>query len=97
VRPKTAQFGTLKLHLTDTTIKEDEHQGKVGLVIALGPLAYVDDEQTQFHGQEVKVGDWVVAKASEGWGLTLTRNQVPCRMLTEANIRMKIPSPDAVW
>ena len=97
MRPKMARYGTLSLELTDPTRKEDEYQGKVGLVIALGPMAYVDDELTQFHGQRVKVGDWVVFRPSEGWSVTLTRNQVPCRMLTEGNIRMKIPSPDMVW
>jgi uncharacterized protein YpmS len=97
VRPKTAQFGTLKLHLTDSTVKEDENQGKIGLVIGLGPMAYVDDEVTQFHDQKVEVGDWVVFRPSEGWALTLTRNQVPCRLLTEANIRMRVPRPDSVW
>src|SRR6266853_1046869 len=97
VRPKKARYGTLTLDLTDSTIKEDEHQGKIGLVIAMGPLAYEDDEQTQFHGQKVEIGDWVVFRPSEGWGITLTSNQVLCRMLTEGNIRMKINSPDDVW
>lgn len=97
VRPKKAIYGTLSFELPDDTIEEDKNQGKVGLVIALGPMAYVDDELTQFHGQSVKVGDWVVFRPSEGWGMTLTRNQVSCRMLTESNIRMKIPSPDMVW
>lgn len=96
-RPKQAQFGTLKLELADGTRDEDKHQGKVGLVIGLGPMAYQDDEQTQFHGQKVEIGDWVVFRPSEGWQMTLTENQVLCRMLTEGNIRMKIPSPDGVW
>jgi hypothetical protein len=97
IRPKTAQYGTLKLQLADQTRKEDEYQGKVGLVIAKGPLAFVDDEHVQFHGQNVEVGDWVVFRPSDGWQLTWTRNQVLCRVLTESSIRMKIPSPDAVW
>ena len=96
-RPKTAQYGTLTLDLPDATRGEDKYQGKVGLVVALGPQAYVDDEQTQFHGQKVEEGDWVVFKPSDGWQVTLTGGQVLCRVLVESQIRMKIGSPDAVW
>jgi hypothetical protein len=97
IRPKIATHGTLTLHLPDSTVKEDEYQSKTGLVLKLGPLAYKDDEQTQFHGQTVKPGDWVVYRPSDGWALTLPRNQVLCRMLTESGIRMRIPAPDLVW
>jgi hypothetical protein len=96
-RPKTARYKTLELQLPDSTRKEDEYQGKVCLVLKLGPQAYEDDERVQFHGQAVKRGDWVVIRPSEGWALTLTNNDVLCRMVTESAIRMKIPSPDAVW
>jgi hypothetical protein len=97
IPPETAKFGTLTLQRTDKERDEYKHQGKVGMVLKLGPQAYEDDEQTQFHGQEVEVGDWVVFRPTEGWQLTLTENQVLCRVLVEANIRMRIPSPDAVW
>ena len=97
VRPQKAQYKTLKLDLADSTRDEDKHQGKVGLVVKLGPQAYVDDETTQFHGQSVKVGDWVVFRTGDGWPITLTENQTLCRVLTEGGIRMKIESPDAVW
>lgn len=96
-RPETAQYKSLKLHLTDTTRKEDVHQGKVGLVVKMGPIAFKDDDQVQFHGQKVEVGDWVVYRVGDGWQLTVTNNQTPCRILTEAGIQMKISSPDAVW
>jgi co-chaperonin GroES (HSP10) len=97
VRPETAQYKTLTLQLSDKTRDEDKHQGKVGLVVKMGPQAYVDDELTQFHGQNVKVGDWVVFRTGDGWPITLTENQTLCRVLTESGIRMKIDSPDAVW
>jgi hypothetical protein len=85
------------IHLPDKVQDEDKYQGKVGLVLKKGPQAFVDDENVQFHGQNVDVGDWVVIRPSDGWSLTLTQNQVLCRMVTESAIRMKIPSPDAVW
>lgn len=97
MRPKMAKFGTLELQLADATRKEDEYQGKVGLVLKLGPRAYVDDELFQFHGQKVDVGDWVVYRPSDGWQLTMVEGGVLCRMLVESSIKMRIPSPDAVW
>src|SRR5215475_13835609 len=60
VRPEKARHGTLELHLSDQTRKEDEYQGKVGLVVKMGPRAYVDDDNFSFNGQKVEVGDWVV-------------------------------------
>ena len=97
LRPKKARFGTLQLDLADSTLKEDEYQGKVGLVLKLGPRAYQDDESFQFHGQKVDPGDWVVYRPSDGWALTIVDGSVLCRMLVESSIRMRIPSPDAVW
>jgi co-chaperonin GroES (HSP10) len=94
-RPKMAKFKSMTLAMPDSD--EDKYQGKVGLVLKLGPMAYKDDDAVQFHGQDVKVGDWVVYRPSDGWALTLVENQVDCRMLVEASIRMKISSPDAVW
>lgn len=96
-RPKTARYKSLTLQLADQTLKEDDYQGKVGLVVAMGPMAFVDDDRTNFYGQKVEIGDWVVIRPSDGWGLTLTGNEVLCRIVTEGAIRMKIPSPDAVW
>src|SRR5258708_12336646 len=97
MRPKTARYKSMTLQLADETRKEDEYQGKVGLVLKKGPMAFVDDDHVQFHAHKVKVGDWIVIRPSEGWLLTLTQNGVLCRMVTESAIRMKIPSPDAVW
>jgi hypothetical protein len=97
IRPRKAKHGTLDLVLPDSVVKEDEYQGKVGLVLKLGPRAYQDDESFQFHGQKVDVGDWVVYRPSDGWALTIVEGGQLCRMLVESSIRMKIPSPDAIW
>ncbi len=81
---------------------EDRYQGKVGLVIGKGLLAFVDDERTKFHGQDVGIGDWVIFRASDGWPITLVRgprtdDQVLCRILVESDIRARISQPDSVW
>jgi hypothetical protein len=100
-RPTEAQYGTMKIHLADKTKEEDRYQGKVGLVIKMGPLAFVDDDDVKFQEHDkCKVGDWIVFRASDGWQLTLTgdgSNAQLCRVFVEADIKAVITSPDQVW
>lgn len=91
-RPEKTASG---IYLSDVTRKEDEYQGKVGLVIKKGPLAFVDDDKTSFNGQDVGLDEWVVFRASDGWALNV--NGVLCRMLQDVQIRLVVPSPDVVY
>jgi co-chaperonin GroES (HSP10) len=91
-RPEQTAGGIL---LTDTTRKEDEYQGKVGLVLKKGPLAFVDDDKISFHGQNVNEGDWIAFRVSDGWSLEI--NGTYCRILQDTQIRLSIPSPDVVF
>lgn len=47
------------LFLAEQTRREDEYQGRVGLVLALGPDAYADGAKFQ-NGAWCKPGDWIV-------------------------------------
>ena len=91
-RPEKTAGGII---LHNDTRKEDEYQGKVGLVLKKGPLAYVDDEKTSFGGQNIDVGEWTVFRSSDGW--TLQINGVLCRMLQDVQIKMAVPKPDIVF
>ena len=99
-RPEKTRSGII---LADTTRDEDRFQGKVFLVLKLGPTAYLDDEGNKF--RNIKEGDWVVARASDGWAVTLnsavgvtTRDAaIDCRIITDINIRMRVESPDAIY
>lgn len=96
VRPKEVQLkGGKVLHLADQTIKEDEWQGKAGMVVLKGPQAFVSDESYDFKGQDVKPGEWVSIWVSDGRKVMV--NGVLCRMVEDRHIRMKIPSPDSVF
>lgn len=87
------------LFLTNTISDDDREeftwQGKAALLVAMGPQAYVDDENTKFYGAAVKVGDWVWSRPSDG--LSCEINEVPCRVLTERDIVGVLPHPDMVW
>lgn len=96
-RPKEKIIeGTDKvIHLADQTIKEDEYQGKAGLVLKKGPLAFVSDDNFDFKGQDVKPGDWVAIWVSDGRKIMI--NGQLCRMVEDRHIRLKIPAPDSVF
>lgn len=91
-RPEKTKGGII---LTDNTRKEDDYQGKVGLVLKLGPQAYQSDSEVDFGTQKVSVGDWVVFRPGDGWQLRVGDQN--CRMLIDASIKMKITKPDLVY
>lgn len=92
IRPERTKSG---LYLADKTRDEDRFQGKTGLVLKKGPLAFVDDDHNKFHGQNVTENEWVFFRVSDGFPVVV--NGVLCRMLEEVHIRGKIPSPDVVY
>lgn len=92
VRPEVTKGGIIRPH---ENIEEDEHQGKVGLVVKVGPTAFLTTEDDDFKGQSVSVGDWVVYRIGDGWQLTL--RDTACRILTDRTVRMVIPKPEDVF
>ena len=91
-RPKVTKSG---IHLADVTRKEDQYQGKAGLILKKGPSAFVDDENYSFRGQNVAVGDWVAIFVSDGRSIVV--NGQLCRIVDDQHIRLKIPAPDVVF
>lgn len=70
-------------------------QGKCGVCVAMGPMAYQDDDTVKFHGQKIEVGDWVWFRASDGMGCDL--GETFCRLFdSERYIIGKLPHPDMV-
>src|ERR1700692_2403204 len=55
VRPETTAGGIIR---PNQNVDEDEYQGKVGLVVKVGPTAFLDTPEEDFQGQNVSVGDW---------------------------------------
>jgi co-chaperonin GroES (HSP10) len=91
-RPEQTASG---LYLADKSRDEDIYQGKVGLVVKKGPLAFQDDENVKFNGQNVEVGDWIVFRPSDGWQWNV--NKTECRMLRDVDVKARIAAPDSVW
>lgn len=80
-----------RLYRSGETLDEALWQGKVGLVVAKGKMAFVDDEYRKFHGQNVDIGDWVYFDRIDGRQLTI--NRVHCRKLKDVEVigRVKVP------
>lgn len=92
VRPAKTKGG---IFMPDKVVEEDRWQGNVGLVIAVGPGAFVDDAVAKFHGQTVKPGDWVMYQAADG--ISMNINEVPCRLFQDTRILMKVTDPEIYY
>lgn len=92
IRPEKTAGGIIR---PQTNVGEDEFQGKVGLVLKLGPMAYQDDEETQFQGEKVEEGEWAVYKVGEAWSVNI--NGYPCRLVKDSSIRMVVDDPSIVF
>lgn len=87
--------------LPDKTLTENRFQGKVGLVVKLGPGAFIDDPTNGafFHGVSVQEGDWVFFRASDGMELfSVDRTGgVPCRVFRDIDIKGRVSDPAMLW
>ena len=90
-RPKVTAGG---IHLTDNYRDEDRTQGKVALIVKMGPQAFKDDTG-RWKFADVKLHDWVYFRASDGWAITI--NKKLCRIVDDVDIRGRIQGPDQVW
>jgi co-chaperonin GroES (HSP10) len=99
-RPEKTKSGIL---MPEKYRDEDIYQGKVGMVLRLGPTAFVDDDGKIF--RDIKPGDWVVFRPSDGWQVTLNTlrgnyskdDTVDCRVVSDVSIRMRVTHPDSIW
>ncbi len=82
------------IHRTDESLAEDVWQGKVGLVLKLGPNAFVDDNEASFYDQRVEPGDWCVFKVGDAWQLTI--GDWPCRLVRDSSIKLKVKDPSII-
>jgi co-chaperonin GroES (HSP10) len=92
VRPEKTAGGII---MTERTRDEDSFQGKCGLVIALGPLAFKDDENHAWGDLKPKVGDWVLTNIGDTRRLQVGQN--PCRFVEDVHVQCIVDEPDSVW
>ena len=92
MRPEKTASGII---LADSSRDEDIYQGKAGLVLKKGPIAFKDDKSVQFHGLDPQVGDWIAFRPSNG--LKIDIRKVHCILLNDLQVELVIPTPDMIW
>lgn len=98
IAPETTKGGIIR---PERSIGEDRFQGKTGLVIAMGPLAFVDDSGAKFGGITVKLGDWVTYRPADGAEVFLVDDNgldaTPCRLIEDVHILGRTPDPALIY
>jgi len=77
-----------RLHFPEKVFDEALWQGKIGLVVAKGPLAFLSEGGVDFHGQDAAIGDWVQYDIMEGRQFTMDR--VHCRRLKDTQLVLNL-------
>lgn len=91
IRPEKMKSGLL---ITQTVREEDKFQGKCGMVMKAGPLAWQETDRLKFGGFKAEVGDWVWYRPMDGYALSV--NGVHCRVLDDVDLKGKLKQPDVV-
>lgn len=91
VRPGKTGGGLLR---HDSELREDEYQGKVGLIIKMGPLAFTDLGPAWPDERVPQIGDWVGFRQMEGVSRAI--NGVMCKIFEAKQIRERLPNPDLI-
>ena len=84
------------------TLREDTYQGKVGLVIKLGKLAFTDDDTHKWDGFRPAVGDWVAISVGDTYSFDIPAGNGEsrrCRLVEDGSVKMIVPDDafDAIW
>jgi hypothetical protein len=98
IRPERTRGG---IYRPDKSLAEDRFQGKVGLVLKVGALAFVDDGVSKFGGFKVEPGEWAVFRTSDGWEnfhvADNGRDGTPIRWLVDTSIVGKTTDPERIY
>ena len=91
VAPERTKGGIIR---PQSNVDEDRYQGKVGLIIKMGPQAFRSDAKWQWP-DDLAEQDWVYYRASDGFACRI--NGVDCRILEDVDVKGRAQHPDKVW
>ena len=80
---------------TDRRKDEGRYQGKVGLILSIGPTAFRYDGSYEWEGDKPQIGDWVFYRPTESVEFGL--NGVPCRVIKDEYIIGGVLDPEVVY
>jgi hypothetical protein len=88
--------------VTDNRLIEDRFQGKVGLVLKCGPLAFKDDASAKFGDVELRPGD-ASAKFGDVETELFLRDRrtindgLSCRLIEDTFVRGRVTDPSLIY
>lgn len=100
---KTNEGKLVELHLSDKALEEDRFQGKMGLVLKCGPMAFKDDAHVRFGGVKIEPHDWVLFRPSDGIELFikdhmgLKNDGLSCRLIEDTLIKGRVTDPALIY
>lgn len=88
------------LWVADKSLKDDKYMGKVGLVLSVGPDAFVSDDKVRFYTAAngdplIQEGDWIVFRPQDGWPVQI--NGKSCRVVADYHIKARVDHPDLAY
>ena len=89
--------------IADRSMAEARFQGKMGLVLKVGPTAFIDDPRVKFGGVTVEPGDWVLYRPSDAMELFikdytgLANDGLSCRLIEDAFIKGRVSNPALIY
>ncbi len=96
-RPTTTTLGGKDFFLSDETVKEDQYQSKVGLIVAMGPTAFQSNSDWVFAEDDsiFKLHEWVALPPAAA--NTMMINGILCRVCQDTTIKAWVSDPDIIY
>jgi co-chaperonin GroES (HSP10) len=91
VRPGRTRGG---IELPDNAKEEDIYQGKISLVVSVGPDCFQSTSYRTYTGPTCKEGDWIFTDPMAGKKFQL--NKAFCRLVHDDEIRGVVNGPQAI-
>jgi len=87
------------IYVPTKVFDEDQYQSRVGLVLKVGPRAFVDDPEHKvfFHGYRANVGDWQMFKPPNS-SFAMQIGAAKCYLIPDVYVsKMRVAHPDLVY
>jgi co-chaperonin GroES (HSP10) len=92
IRPSKTGGGIIR---PDSHKREDVYQGKVGLIIGMGPIAFKETKDVAFGGVVPKLHDWVIFSSTNGSPFSFLG--LHCRFIDDVQLHAIVEDPDSVY
>ena len=86
---------TVPIWLPQKVGDEAMWQGRVGLLLAKGPMAWVSDDKVDFGGSTHEIGEWLCYDRQDGRQLAV--NRIHCRILKDVDVWGATDDPYRVY